>query len=146
MGIVATATLEAGGKVVGIIPQSLVKLECAKTDCTELHVVDTMQQRKLMMANRADAFLALPGGIGTFEELFETWTWRQLGYHNKPVGLLDAGGYYRAMIDFLSHGVAAGFIHDYQMELLTIGHEVEPLLGQLHRAAAALHQPLTKTS
>ena len=101
MGVVADATLAAGGRVVGVIPQTLVEREFAKLDCTELHVVDNMHQRKQMMAQRCDAFLALPGGIGTFEELFEAWTWRQLGYHDKPLGLLDAGGYYRPLLDFL---------------------------------------------
>jgi uncharacterized protein (TIGR00730 family) len=131
MGIVATATLEAGGNVVGVIPQSLVKLECAKTDCTQLHIVDTMQQRKLMMAELADAFLALPGGIGTLEELFETWSWRQLGHHNKPVGLMDFGGYFKPMLHFLEQAQQAGFINAHQMDLITVGHEVEPLLSEL---------------
>ena len=88
MGTVADATLAAGGTVVGIIPNALVEKEFAKRDCTELHVVETMHERKQMMAERAGAFLALAGGIGTFEELFEVWTWRQLGYHDKPVGIL----------------------------------------------------------
>jgi uncharacterized protein (TIGR00730 family) len=84
MGVVASATQQAGGQVVGIIPRSLAEKELARDDCDEFYLVDTMHQRKHMMAERADAFLALPGGIGTFEEFFEVWTWRQLGYHNKP--------------------------------------------------------------
>jgi predicted Rossmann-fold nucleotide-binding protein len=88
--------------VVGIIPQALVDKEWAKRDCTELHIVDTMHERKRLMAERADAFLALAGGIGTFEELFEVWTWRQLGYHDKPVGILDTAGYYQALLAFLA--------------------------------------------
>ena len=98
MGIVAESTLAAGGRVIGIIPQALVDREVAHLNCTELHVVDTMHERKRMMMDRADAFVALPGGIGTFEELFEVWTWRQLGYHDKPVGLLNAHGYYLSLI------------------------------------------------
>lgn len=131
MGIVASATLEAGGRVVGIIPQTLVDLECAKTDCTELHVVQTMHERKQMMAQRADVFVALPGGIGTFEELFEVWTWRQLGYHNKPVGIVNAGGYYGGLLSFLRSSVAAGFMSESQLGLITMGDAVEPLLAQL---------------
>jgi uncharacterized protein (TIGR00730 family) len=94
MGIVADSTLQAGGRVVGVIPKALVEKEWAHHGCSELHVVDTMHERKRLMAERADAFVALPGGIGTFEEFFEVWTWRQLGYHDKPVGLLNVGGYY----------------------------------------------------
>lgn len=135
MGIVATATLQAGGRVVGIIPKTLVEREFAKTDCTELHVVTTMHERKQMMAERADAFLALPGGIGTFEELFEVWTWRQLGYHGKPVGLLNAMGYYDALLAFLRDSVTAGFMSQGLMDLIAIGDDVATLLDQLTRAA-----------
>lgn len=135
MGVVADATLAAGGRVVGVIPQALVEKEWAKLDCTELHVVDSMHDRKRMMAERADAFLALPGGIGTFEELFEVWTWRQLGYHDKPLGLLDAGGYYQPLVAFLQSSVRHGFMNDWQMELLRIGSEAGPLLQELVQAA-----------
>jgi len=100
MGIVADATLAAGGRVVGVIPRALVEKEWAHTGCTELHVVETMHDRKRMMAERADAFIALPGGIGTFEEFYEVWTWRQLGYHNKPIGLLNLNGFYNPMLAF----------------------------------------------
>jgi uncharacterized protein (TIGR00730 family) len=135
MGVMADATLAAGGRVVGVIPHALVEREWAKRDCTELHVVDNMHERKRMMAERADAFLALPGGIGTFEEFFEAWTWKQLGYHAKPVGLLNAGGYYDALLAFLGEGVRHGFMSDWQMELLTVGTDIEPLLQQLVQAA-----------
>jgi uncharacterized protein (TIGR00730 family) len=140
MGVVASATLEAGGRVVGIIPQTLVDLECAKTDCTELHVVHTMHERKQMMAERADAFLALPGGIGTFEELFEVWTWRQLGYHDKPVGIANTGGYYSGLLSFLNSSVTAGFMHPSQLGLITVGDVVEPLLARLVAEAAGPDQ------
>ncbi|AOG22983.1 TIGR00730 family Rossman fold protein [Acidovorax sp. RAC01] len=136
MGLVASATLEAGGRVVGVIPQALVDLECAKTDCTELHIVQTMHERKQMMAERADAFLALPGGIGTFEELFEVWTWRQLGYHDKPIGVANTGGYYSGLLSFLNSSVTAGFMNGAQLDLITIGDAVEPLLVQLVGKAA----------
>jgi len=135
MGALATATLAAGGRVVGVIPQSMVEREWAKRDCTELHVVDNMHQRKSMMAERADAFLALPGGIGTFEEFFEVWTWRVLDFHRKPVGLLDLDGYYQHLLQFLRHGVRSGFMNDWQMDMLTVGSDPEALLAQLVQAA-----------
>jgi len=125
MGIVAQATLEAGGRVIGIIPQALVEKEWALHECTELHIVQTMHERKRMMAERADAFLALPGGIGTLEELFEIWTWRQLGYHDKPVGLLNVDGYFDSLLGFLGSTVEQQFLSDWQMELIKI--DVDPL-------------------
>jgi uncharacterized protein (TIGR00730 family) len=146
MGVVADATLQAGGRVVGVIPKALVEREVAKLDCTELHVVDTMHDRKRLMAERADAFLALPGGIGTFEELFEVWTWRQLGYHDKPIGLLDAAGYFTPLLAFLRSSVAHGFMSDWQMELLRVDSDPASLLRQLAQgsgnssAAADLRQ------
>jgi hypothetical protein len=135
MGVVADAALAAGARVVGVIPHSMVEREWAKRDCTELHVVDNMHQRKMMMAERADAFLALPGGIGTFEEFFEVWSWRMLGFHRKPVGLLDLDGYYAGLVQFLRHGVRQGFMNEAQMELLTVGSEAGPLLAKLVAAA-----------
>lgn len=139
MGVLADATLQAGGRVVGVIPHSLVEREWAKRDCTELHVVDNMHQRKSLMAERADGFLALPGGIGTFEEFFEAWTWKQLDYHRKPVGLLDLDGYYTPLLQFLQQGVRHGFMNQAQMDLLTVGTEPIALLEQV--AAAAMRSP-----
>jgi uncharacterized protein (TIGR00730 family) len=118
MGITADATLAAGGRVIGVIPRALVEKEWAHTGCTELHIVETMHERKQMMAEKADAFVALPGGIGTFEEFFEVWTWRQLGYHNKPIGLLNTAGYYDPMLSFLSSVVQREFMGEWQMELI----------------------------
>lgn len=135
MGEVAQATLAAGGRVVGIIPKALVEKEWAMHDCSELHIVDTMHDRKRMMAERADAFVALPGGIGTFEELFEVWTWRQLGYHDKPVGILNAGGYYDGLLSFLSSAVEQQFMSDWQMRLIQAGSEPSALLSKLVQAA-----------
>jgi hypothetical protein len=134
MGIVADATLQAGGTVVGVIPQTLVERELAKRDCTELHIVDNMHERKRMMAERAEAFLALPGGIGTMEEFFEVWTWRQLGYHDKPVGLLNTGGCYNALLAFLSDTVRHGFMSEWQMDLVRVGTDAATLLGELVEA------------
>ncbi|MBP7413142.1 MAG: TIGR00730 family Rossman fold protein [Simplicispira sp.] len=131
MGTVADATQAAGGRVVGVIPQSLVDKEHARHACDELHIVRTMHERKALMAERSNAFLALPGGIGTFEELFEVWTWRQLGYHDKPIGLLNVAGYYDAMLAFLQHSVASGFIGEWQMGLVQTGQETDALLRSL---------------
>jgi uncharacterized protein (TIGR00730 family) len=135
MGALADAALTAGARVVGVIPKSMVEREWAKRDCTELHVVDNMHQRKSMMAERADAFLALPGGLGTFEEFFEVWTWRVLEFHRKPVGLLDLDGYYQGLLQFLQHGVRSGFMADWQMDMLTVGSEPQVLLPKLVQAA-----------
>lgn len=135
MGILADATLAAGGRVVGVIPQALVEKEWAKLDCTELHIVGTMHDRKRMMAERADAFLALPGGIGTFEEFFEVWTWRQLGYHDKPIGLLDSGGYYTQLLAFLEASVVQGFMSTWQMDLVRVSSDAPVLLAGLVNAS-----------
>jgi uncharacterized protein (TIGR00730 family) len=135
MGIVADATLAAGGRVIGVIPKALVEKEWAHTGCTELHIVDTMHERKRLMAEHADAFLSLPGGIGTLEEFFEVWTWRQLGYHAKPVGLLNLGGYYTELLTFLNSSVKSGFMSDWQMELICVASEPIDLLQQLVQAA-----------
>lgn len=131
MGEVADATLAAGGRVVGVIPKALVEKEWAKRDCTELHIVESMHDRKQMMAERADAFLALPGGIGTFEELFEVWTWRQLGYHAKPMGLLDVDGYYQPLLQFLRASVQQGFMSDWQLALVKVATDAPALLRSL---------------
>jgi hypothetical protein len=137
MGIVANAALEAGARVVGIIPKALVEKEWAHRGCTELHIVENMHDRKRMMAERADAFLALPGGIGTFEELFEVWTWRQLGYHDKPIGLLNTAGYYDGLLKFLETSVKNQFMGDWQMGLIRHGSNPSDLLAALIRHAGA---------
>ncbi len=135
MGIVASATQQAGGKVVGIIPKSLAEKELAREDCDEFYLVDNMHQRKHMMAERADAFLALPGGIGTFEEFFEVWTWRQLGYHDKPIGLLNVDGYYDGLLAFMQNTVAKGFVSEWQMGLIQQSDTIETLLPLLIQSA-----------
>lgn len=135
MGEVAQATHQAGGRVVGVIPQALVDKELANHACDELHIVQTMHERKAIMAERSDAFLALPGGIGTFEELFEVWTWRQLGYHDKPIGLLNVAGYYDALGNFLQSSVRSGFMGEWQMGLVQINDDCAPLLRDLVEAA-----------
>jgi hypothetical protein len=135
MGTVAMATKAAGGRVVGIIPHALADKETANTYCDELHMVDNMHQRKFMMAERADAFLALPGGIGTFEELFEVWTWKQLGFHNKPIGLLNVDGYYDGLLSFMQNTVDHGFVSDWQMDFVLQSTSLETLLPCLVEAA-----------
>jgi uncharacterized protein (TIGR00730 family) len=135
MGVVADETLATGGTVVGIIPRALVDREFAKRDCTELHVVDSMHERKKMMAERAGSFVALAGGIGTLEELFEVWTWRQLGYHDKPIGILDTAGYYQPLLAFLQSSVRAGYLGDAQMQLVHVGTEPATLLQEIVKAS-----------
>jgi uncharacterized protein (TIGR00730 family) len=135
MGIVADATLAAGGLVIGVIPRALVEKEWAHTGCTELHIVETMHERKQMMAQKADAFVALPGGIGTFEEFFEAWTWQQLGYHNKPIGLLNTQQYYEPMLNFLDSAVQKEFMGNWQMDLIQTSSDLATLLPNLIQAA-----------
>ena len=141
MGLVAQATADAGGRVVGIIPKALQTKENTRTACTELYVVNTMHERKHMMMARADAFVALPGGIGTFEEFFEAWTWRQLGYHDKPVGLLNVEGYYDRLLSFLETSVADQFMGDWQMDLIHSDARVPELLRQLVEEAGLTAEP-----
>ena len=135
MGILADAALAAGARVIGVIPKALVEKEWAHTGCTELHIVENMHERKRIMAEHADAFLALPGGIGTLEEFFEVWTWRQLGYHDKPVGLLNLGGFYDSLLTFLGSAVTSGFMNEWQMGLIRTGSNVELLMTELVQAA-----------
>jgi uncharacterized protein (TIGR00730 family) len=135
MGIMADAALAAGARVIGVIPKALVEKEWAHTGCTELHIVENMHDRKRIMAEHADAFLALPGGIGTLEEFFEVWTWRQLGYHDKPVGLLNMDGFYDSLLTFLNAAVSSGFMNEWQMELIRSGSDTAQLLEALVQAA-----------
>ena len=136
MGRLADAALAAGAPVVGVIPTSLMQREVGHTGLTELHVVETMHERKRMLAERSDAFIALPGGIGTMEELFEVWSWRQLGYHDKPIGLLNVDGCYDALLAFLDQTRARGFMTDAVRDLLEVGDEPSALLDRLAAAAA----------
>jgi uncharacterized protein (TIGR00730 family) len=141
MGIVAQATLDAGGTVYGVIPEALVNRELAKHDITELHIVKTMHERKAMMAEEADVFVTLPGGIGTFEEMFEMWTLRQLGYHDKPMGLVNTNGYYDQLLGFISDSMAGGFVSDWQREMLHVADEAPGLLQELVQLAGMNAKP-----
>jgi len=131
MGEVANAALEAGGRVVGVIPRALKEREVGHPALHEMHVVETMHQRKQMMAERAHAFLALPGGIGTFEELFEVWTWRQLGYHDQPIGLLNVAGYYDALVAFMAQTVTEGFLSAQQLDVVSASADSPALMDRL---------------
>ena len=135
MGEVADAALAAGAPVLGVIPRALMEREVGHAALTELRVVETMHQRKQLMAEQADAFVALPGGIGTFEELFEVWTWRQLGYHDQPIGLLNVLGYYDPLLSFLDRSVSEGFVSAEVRALLQVDTEPKRLLQTLRQAA-----------
>jgi len=142
MGEVANATLEAGGRVIGIIPELLMAKEVGHRQLTELHVVQTMHQRKKCMAEWAHAFVALPGGIGTLEELFEVWTWRHLGYHDQPIGLLNVAGFYDPLLAFMRHTEASGFIDAEQRSMLHVATEPAQLLDELAlRSCTPPHGP-----
>jgi len=141
MGVVAQATLEAQGRVVGIIPKALMEREMAFTQCQELIVVDTMHERKRLMAERSDVFVALAGGIGTLEELFEVWTWRQLGYHDKPIGILNTAGYFNHLLAFLKTSVTQELLSDWQMNLVQIDESPLTLLPDLVQKAGLTPEP-----
>ncbi|MFG0755820.1 TIGR00730 family Rossman fold protein [Pseudomonas sp. TYF_14] len=131
MGVVADAAMAAGGEVVGIIPQSLLDAEVGHKGLTRLEVVDGMHARKARMAELSDAFIALPGGLGTLEELFEVWTWGQLGYHAKPLGLLDVNGFYDKLGGFLDHIVEEGFVRPQHRAMLLLGQQPDELLDEM---------------
>ena len=131
MGVVADAILAEGGEVIGVIPGTLVDREIAHRQLTELRVVETMHERKAGMAALADAFVALPGGLGTLEELFEIWTWGQIGLHGKPYGLLNTAGYYDPLIEFLDHAVREGFVRQTQRSSLIVASDPEELLQRI---------------
>ncbi len=131
MGEVARAAQSAGADTFGVIPVHLMALEVGKRDLTRFVVTETMHERKRIMAERADAFIALPGGIGTMEELFEVWTWRQIGYHDQPVGLLNVSGYYDALLSFLHTMTDAGFLGEAQRQVLCTDDDAGRLLDRL---------------
>jgi uncharacterized protein (TIGR00730 family) len=133
MGEVARAALASGGEVVGVIPEALMRRELAYDDLTELHVVATMHERKALMAERADGFVALPGGFGTFEEFCEVLTWSQLGIHAKPVALLDVKGYYQPLLALFEHAVAEGFVRPLHRALVLSDADPDRLLDAMSR-------------
>lgn len=131
MGVVADAALAAGGEVIGIIPEAMLKWEVGHQALTELKVVASMHERKAAMAELADAFIALPGGIGTLEEVFEVWTWGQLGMHAKPLGFLDVAGYYERLHAFLDHMAAEGFVKARHRAMAAVHFDPAALLAEL---------------
>jgi uncharacterized protein (TIGR00730 family) len=141
MGAVADAALAGGGRVIGVIPEHLMRPEVAHQALTELLIVDSMHTRKRLMAERADAFVVLPGGYGTFEEMFEMITWLQLRLHAKPVGLVNVEGYFDHLLAFLRHGAAEGFIRPEHRDLLIVERAPELLLERLR-----LHEPAPRAA
>ncbi len=138
MGALADSTLAAGGRVIGVIPEHLMRPEVAHQALTELLIVDSMHTRKRIMASRSDAFIVLPGGYGTFEEMFEMVTWRQLQLHAKPVGLINVDGYFDHLLAFLQHASEQEFIRPQHRSLLSVGASTSSLLEQMARQAAAV--------
>ncbi|GAA4761741.1 TIGR00730 family Rossman fold protein [Novosphingobium ginsenosidimutans] len=138
MGAVADSALAAGGEVIGVIPEALVNSEVAHRGCTELHVVSGMHERKLAFTNLSDGFLTIPGGVGTMDELWEAVSWAQLGYHTKPVGLLNAFGFYDQLLAFNHHMIAVGFIRPAHAGIIMAETELDLLLTRM-----AAHEPHT---
>lgn len=133
MGVLADACLAEGGKVVGVIPRALVDKEVAHSGLTQMHIVDSMHTRKATMARLSDAFVALPGGLGTFEEFFEVLTWAQLGFHSKPCGLLNVAGYYDPLLAMFEHTVAEGFVRPAHREMVLVDASLDRLLARMRR-------------
>ena len=140
MGALATAALDAGGEVIGVIPEALVGGEVANTDCTELHVVANMHQRKQAFTDLSDGFLTIPGGVGTMDELWEAVSWAQLGYHSKPVGLWNVAGFFDHLLAFNAHMIETGFIRPAHAEIIIAADDLERLLDRM--AAHVPHTPI----
>ena len=136
MGAVAYGALDAGGEVIGVIPEALVNSEVANNDCTELQVVAGMHERKKRFTDLSDGFLTIPGGVGTMDELWEAVSWAQLGYHAKPVGLLNAFGFFDHLLAFNRHMIEVGFIREAHAGIILAEPELDPLLARM-----AAHQP-----
>jgi uncharacterized protein (TIGR00730 family) len=141
MGVLADSVLAAGGEAIGVIPQALVDREIGHSGLTELRVVGSMHERKALMAELADAFVALPGGLGTLEELFEVYTWAQLGLHRKPCGLLDVEHYYAGIVEFLEHAVREGFVREEHRAMLMVDRDPRALIERLREFAPETVQP-----
>jgi uncharacterized protein (TIGR00730 family) len=140
MGLMADSVLGGGGRAYGVIPQALVDVEVAHPGLTELHIVTTMHERKAKMTELADGFLALPGGIGTLDELFEAWSWNALGYHDKPFCLLNVQGFWDGLIQFIDHATDCGFISEQRRRQLLVADSPERALQLLDEAATAATQ------
>jgi uncharacterized protein (TIGR00730 family) len=140
MGAVADAALEVGGEVIGVIPEALRSAEVTHTGCTEIHVVPGMHERKRMFTDLSDGFLTIPGGVGTMDELWEAVSWAQLGYHQKPVGLLNVAGFYDQLIAFNAHMIAIGFVREQHAGILIADDDLGKLLGRM--ADYVPHKPI----
>lgn len=143
MGVVADAAIDAGGEVTGVIPKLLADKEVAHQRLTNLHIVNTMHERKHIMAELSDAFIAMPGGFGTLEELFEVVTWTQLSFHNKACGVLNVEGYYDGLLTFLDHATAEKFIRPHHREIVVVDTEPAALLEKLNKFEHASVQKWT---
>lgn len=131
MGEVSQGALDAGGEVIGVIPQAMVDREWGRADLTELHVVETMHERKAMMADLADAFLCLPGGLGTLEEIIEVWSWRQIGFNDDPVAFLNVGRFWTPFFEALDGLVDAGFVHREVLDDVVVADDLDQALSGL---------------
>jgi len=140
MGALAQGALSAGGEVIGVIPEALAGAEVANHDCTELAIVGTMHERKKAFTDLSDGFLTLPGGVGTMDELWEAVSWAQLGYHAKPVGLLNAFGFYDGLVEFYRHMGTVGFVRPAHQNILVVAEELEDLIDKL--TAYRAHKPI----
>ena len=142
MGIIADAVLDSGGEAYGVIPQALVDIEVAHTGLTELHIVTTMHERKAKMTDLTDAFVALPGGIGTLDELFEAWSWNALGYHAKPFALLNVGGFWDNLVELMDHVMEGGFMSPARRAQLLVADTVDEALDRLDAAIGAAERKM----
>lgn len=131
MGELANTVLQYNGKVTGVIPKDLVDREAALTDVTELKIVNSMHERKAMMAELSDGFIVMSGGIGTLEEFFEVWTWTQLGIYSKPIGILNVDNYYDLLLEFVNNGVKEGFINEENMEMIIVENDAQSLIDKM---------------
>jgi uncharacterized protein (TIGR00730 family) len=136
MGVVADTVLAEGGKAIGVIPQSLVDRELAHSKLTALHIVHSMHERKALMADLSDAFVALPGGYGTLDELFEILTWRQLRFHAKPVGMLNIEKFFDPLLGWIEHAIESGFVKEKYRKMLFVEENIDPMLNQLFAVEA----------
>ena len=144
MGALSAGALLAGGEVIGVIPEALVAAEVANKACTELHVVQTMHERKKAFTDLSDGFLTLPGGVGTMDELWEAVSWAQLGYHDKPVGLLNAFGFYDGLIEFYRHMHQVGFVREQHRDIIIAETGLDALLERM--ASYTPHKPIFRMS
>ena len=131
MGELANSALQYNGKVIGVIPEDLVAREAALKEVTELRIVKSMHERKAMMSELSEGFIAMSGGIGTLEEFFEAWTWAQLGIHNKPIGILNVDGYYDRLIDFINNSVEQEFVYKNNLDMIVIDKDAKSLIGKM---------------